>query len=75
MELRTLKKIIKAIASVLFYICYFSLLFLLPNLKSRIIGSVIIFILVLCVIYIQGLKYGMKRISDDELPMSRHFFS
>ncbi len=75
MELKTFKKIITIVTSVVFYICFFSLLFLLPDLKSRIIGGILVFIIILCVIYRQGVKYGMKKIEENELPMSRHFFT
>lgn len=75
MKIKTFKKIVNVVATVVFYICFFSLLSLLPDLKSRIIGGILVFIIVLCTIYRQGVKYGMKEINENELPVSWHFFT
>lgn len=67
MKIKTLKKLVEVISSIVFYICFFILLYLLPNRKSRIIGGILIFLIVLSVIYKQGVKYGMKKLPEDEL--------
>lgn len=71
----TIKKKLNIIFHVIYAISFVCLLCMLQNIKQRIIGGIILFILTLSVIYIQALKYGQKEIPEDEFPMSRHFFS
>lgn len=70
-----IKKKLNIIFHVIYAISFVYLLYLLQNVKQRIIGGIILFILTLSVIYIQALKYGQKEIPEDEFPMSRHYFS
>lgn len=70
-----IKKKLNIIFHVIYDISFVCLLCLLQNVKQRIIGGIILFILTVSVICIQALKYGQKEVPEDEFPMSRHYFS